>query len=130
MLASDNGKDNGVPTVPQPHGGALAVGGTPGNKGGRGYKSRVTVALGEDLETAQVHLREKLTTGDLTFAEVVKYGEFCARFTVPVPKDGVDKDLVRDMAAVVGQVLKPLDNGDELLAQIHELWKPVIGKRL
>ncbi len=34
------------------------------------------------------------------------------------------------LAAAVGQVLKPVDGGDELLEQIFDKWRPLIAKRL
>lgn len=37
----NTGRDTGVMTVPQPHGGALRVGGNPGNRGGTGRRPNV-----------------------------------------------------------------------------------------
>lgn len=54
--------------IPQPHGGALSPGGTPGNRGGRGRpKQRLVIAAGKDLATELKRLKEaakpqKLTT--------------------------------------------------------------------
>ena len=41
-----------------------------------------------------------------------------------------DEDFVGELIAVVGQVLKPVDGGDELLEQVFEGLTPVIAKRL
>ncbi len=45
-------------------------------------------------------------------------------------RERLDEDLAHEMAAVAGEVLKRLPDGDELLNQLYEAWKPVIARRL
>jgi len=74
--------------------------------------------------------QDALRAEELTVAEKQKHMEVALRYTLPVPKDKVDEDLISEMAAVVGEVLKSVDGGDELLAAIYDGWKPVIAKRM
>jgi len=60
-------------------------------------------------------------------ADTLKAIDICARYGL---NDKLDEDLIRELVAVVGRVLKPVDGGDELLEQVFKGWKPVIAERL
>lgn len=56
-MSENNGGNNGL--APQPHGGALRTGGTPGNKGGTGRpKNEIREAARKDFEDAMPLIRE------------------------------------------------------------------------
>lgn len=56
-MSENNGGNNGL--APQPHGGALRNGGTPGNKGGTGRpKNEIREAARRDFEEAMPLIRE------------------------------------------------------------------------
>lgn len=77
--------------VPQPHGGALNRGGTPGNKGGTG---RPPNALREemrgDLAEVLIKLRQKVDYMDVD--ELQKYGALLARFGLGTSDELSGKD--------------------------------------
>lgn len=61
----NNGENYGIAKVPQPHGGALNSGGTPGNKGGTGRPSdRVVAACTQLAEDGVSMLREIVEAPD------------------------------------------------------------------
>jgi hypothetical protein len=70
-----------VPTlIPQPHGGALNSGGTPGNRGGGRPSHAVKHALCGDLEIAHQRIRSLLYDPSLRFTDLLDlYGELLDR---------------------------------------------------
>ena len=70
-----------VPTlIPQPHGGALNSGGTPGNRGGGRPSHAVKQAFCGDLEIAHQRIRSLLYDPSLRFTDLLDlYGELLDR---------------------------------------------------
>src|SRR5215213_9855370 len=60
--------------IPQPHGGALNAGGTPGNRGGRGYPPSEVRRIARDAFAARVPILERIAEGRI----VVPLEERCA----------------------------------------------------
>ena len=111
--------------MPGKNGGTLNRGGTyPG--GGR-PSNELRASLRGILDKGLPHL-EDIATG--------KAGKPSAAVSAPKVagqyglEDPFEEDFLKELAAAVGQVLKQREDGDELLEQIFDKWRPVIAKRL
>ena len=114
--------------MPGSNGGTLRRGSLPGNTPGTGRPSNelrgsMREILGEGLPSLLDYVKGEKGKP----ADTLKAIDIAAKYGL---NDKVDEDFVREMAAVVGEVLKSVPNGDDLLNQIYEAWKPVIAKRL
>ena len=106
----------------------MNAGGTPGNAGGTGRPpNALRASLREVLEVGLPSLMDYATGQKGKPADTLKAIDICAKYGL---NDKLDEDLVRELAAVVGRVLKSVEGGDELLDQVFAGWKPVIAKRL
>ena len=147
MDSEKSSVESSVEMVPQPHGGALLPGAGAGKQPGAGRPSNeLRNSLRGILEDGLPNLRNIANGAPRTFvSKECKCGEtvkikLAARDTDQLRaleiaskyglNDTVEEDFVREMAAVVGEVLKQAEGGDELLDAIYEGWKPVIAKRL
>ena len=108
----------------------MNAGGTPGNAGGTGRPTNeLRGSMRSILEEGLPNL-EAIATGEKGKpADTLKAIDICARYGLGL-NDKFDEDFLRELAAAVGQVLKPAGNGDELLEQIFDKWRPLIAKRL
>ena len=77
----NNGENYGIKKVPQPHGGALNSGGTPGNKGGGNYRTTFRDGLqklgaSKGLKVVEKALDDENPTVNMKAVEVIIKGGF------------------------------------------------------
>ena len=108
----------------------MNAGGTPGNAGGTGRPTNeLRGSMRSILEKGLPSLQDYATGQKGKPADTLKAIDLCARYGLGL-NDKFDEDFLRELAAAVGQVLKPVEGGDELLDQIFDKWRPLIAKRL
>ncbi len=121
--------DSGL-VVPKHGRGRIKRGGNHGNKGGGRPRNEIRELLRKDFAATRQQLREKLDTGSLTFAEILRYAEFAGRFTVPVPKATYDKALIDELYSAVEKGIEGLDDAPEIMQRIKKRWHQILGKKL
>lgn len=112
--------------VPQPHGGALNAGGTPGNRGGRpsgiirrGF-ANVLDDHGLDFVTGVLTGKEK----EATVSDKLKAVDQAAKIGLGEKHEVVAEDVrdkLQQQVAIIGS--KPVWDSQELLDQLSEVWK-------
>ena len=127
-----NSERNSDPKLtPQPGGrGALLSGGKPGNKGGGRPRNELRGLLRQDLESAQRQLRERLDAGTLKVPEIFRYIEFALRYTLPIPKEGYDSELIADLWRVTEAELTRHEEGAVMADKVQQAWVPVLAARV
>lgn len=119
--------DKSMPTkIPQPHGGALNSGGTPGNKGGPGnIPRRIRLKAGEMLEgKALPRMDETLENG--TRMEAVAATNTLVKIALPTQKEHTfvsDTAVYEAWAGVVAERFGP-----EVLAELLPEVKSRLGE--
>ena len=121
----------------QPHGGALNLGGTPGNRGGMGRPASEIRALfrGDLLATRQAIIdligdREPCETcgRKTTDADLIRLGDFFARYGLGAAQGGPDPGLISQLSAAVDQVLSELEGGEAAKQAIYDRWAMTLGR--
>ena len=97
-----------VPLVPQPHGGALKAGGTPGNVGGTGRPpNAVRAVMRANLEDVIPDLHKRWQEKEI---DAIQYAEFLAKYAIGPLKGVSDAELdefARQVAEIVFQECGP-----------------------
>lgn len=80
--AINNGRNQRIRKVQQPHGGSLNSGGTPGHKPGRGRpRNEIRQRMRDGLESVLAHVEDRLARPEsLTMSEIIRAGDFLARY--------------------------------------------------
>ena len=114
--------------IPQPHGGALNSGGTPGNRGGTGVTRKLREAFRGDLETARQRLVEILADADAEPRDLIAIFDKLAKYSVGEKRDGVvvDAELLNDLFEPVARLV----SDEAELRGVREHWLDVLGQRL
>ena len=132
---SDNGSDNGnkksveITKVPQPHGGALNSGGTPGNKGGRSYPLKAKAASALAYEERIPALASIADDDAERATDRIKAIDILGKHGGVGDKVGYDRVLVDRLGATTANVLhrECPELASDLLAKLSPAWRHELG---
>lgn len=115
-----------VKLIPQPHGGALAAGGIPGNPGGGRPRSEVRAAALEGAAEAIPKLRAMIETGDARPEVIVQAADKLLKYGLgTVHEISVDevKGRLQRTVDLIRAELSPEDAA-RVLAGMRPIWVP------
>ena len=114
--------------VRQPHGGALAKGGYPGNKGGGRPPSALREAFRGDLETARARIAELLADPDTKPSDIISIFDKLAKYSLREKREVVvmTPTVMNELGAVVACFVTDKAAQD----QIRDEWIGVLRKHL
>lgn len=119
------GISTGIERVPQPHGGALNAGGTPGNIGGTGrppsqVRAASRIAYYDRIPILEQIADDKNAANPERIAAIKTLGGFGLSGAISV--DDVRERLGATLAQI--RAALPADDAESLIARIRPIWVP------
>jgi hypothetical protein len=126
-------EEENVELIPQPHGGALRAGGTPGNRGGR-PPSRIRKRLASIVDEKGVDYIRRVLDGkvkDAKVSDVIMAFDKAAKYGIGVEKELSQENVrerVRQTMEITTSHLPALIASlpaDDVANALFDLWEPI-----
>ena len=126
---SKAGRNGGPVLIPQPHGGAILSGGTPGQNPGPGrprseIKKAALRAFGDRL-----HILTKIADDEKSNQRIPALRLLADTGDASTPTK-LDPELIRELSNAVDAVLSDLPGGEEAKQAIYDRWTLTLGRRM